>query len=93
MSTLAIDEVESAILSRAIGVELTTLAPAVAEEILKWGFPEDDKQRMAELAAKARQGTLTAEEQALLDGYERVASFLGIVKSKARRSLRNGDRP
>ena len=61
----------------------------MASELLKWGFPEADKQRMAELAAKARQGTLTAEEQAEAGGYERVSSFLGLVKSKARRSLQN----
>jgi len=44
---------------------------------------------MADLAAKARQGTLTDEEQAETEGYERVSSFLGLVKSKGRRSLHN----
>ena len=38
-------------------------------------------------AAKARQGALTPEEQAQAESFERVSSFLGLVKSKARRSL------
>jgi hypothetical protein len=42
---------------------------------------------MTDLAAKARQGTLTSDEQAEAEGYERVSSFLGLVKSKARCSL------
>ena len=66
------------------------LPSAVASELLKWGFGEEDQQRMAELAAKAREGTLTAEEQALTESYERVSSFLGLLKSKARRSLQTG---
>jgi hypothetical protein len=92
MTSPAIDNAESAILARVIAPDRPTLAPAVAEELLKWTFPDEDKLRMSELAAKARQGTLTVEEQAALDGYERVASFLGIVKSKARRSLQNVSR-
>ena len=89
MSPATIENAESTILSRVIAPDAPTLPPAVASELLKWGFPEADKQRMAELAAKARQGTLTAEEQVETEGYERVSSFLGLVKSKARRSLQN----
>ena len=89
MSPATIENAESTILSRVIAPDAPTLPPAVASELLKWGFPEADKQRMAKLAAKARQGTLTAEEQVETEGYERVSSFLGLVKSKARRSLQN----
>jgi hypothetical protein len=85
-----IENAESTILARVIAPDEPTLPAAVASELLKWGFPEADKQRMSELAAKARQGTLTAEEQAQTEGYERVSSFLGLVKSKARRSLQAG---
>jgi len=90
MSTSIIENAEATILARVIAPESPTLPAAVATELLKWGFPEYDRQRMAELAAKARLGALTAEEQAETEGYERVSSFLGLVKSKARRSLQNG---
>lgn len=90
MSASTIENVESTILARVIAPDTPSLTPAVASELLKWRFPEADQQRMAELAAKAREGTLTADEQTEIDGYERVSSFLGLVKSKARRSLKNG---
>ena len=63
------------------------LPTEVAKEFLRWEFSADDRQRMSELAAKARAGALTPEEAADIEGYERVSSFLGLVKSKARRSL------
>jgi hypothetical protein len=85
MSTSTIDE--STILARVIGSNEPGLPPNVALEFLKWGFDESDKQRMSELAAKASQGSLTSEEQAETESFERVSSFLGLVKSKARRSL------
>jgi hypothetical protein len=87
MSTSTIESVEFEILNRVIAPDEPTLPPAVARELLKWSFPDADRQRMSELAAKARQGSLTPEELAEADGYERVASFLGLVKSKAKRSL------
>lgn len=86
MSTSAIDE--SAILARVIGSNEPQLPPSVATELLKWGFNETDKQRMSELAAKARLGTLTTEEEVETESFERVSSFLSLVKSKARRSLK-----
>ncbi|CAN5116180.1 hypothetical protein BH11PLA2_BH11PLA2_37860 [soil metagenome] len=80
---------ESMILARVIAPELPTISPAVASELLKWSFTESDQQRMAELAAKARASTLTDDERVEIEGYERVTSFLGLVKSKARRSLKS----
>lgn len=78
---------ESTILARVIAPDEPTLPAAVAAELLKWSFPMADRTRMAELAAKAREGSLTDSERAETEGYERVSSFLGLVKSKARRSL------
>lgn len=90
MSSTTIENTESTILARVIAAETPTMSSAVAAELLKWGFSEPDKQHMSELAAKARHGTLTAAEQAEAEGYERVSSFLGLVKSIARRSLQKG---
>lgn len=89
MISSTIESAEATILARVIAAGTPTMSAAVATEVLKWGFPEVDKQRMTELAAKARHGALTAEEQAEAEGYERISSFLGLVKSKARCSLQN----
>jgi hypothetical protein len=80
---------ESEILARVVLPEKPTMSRAAAEEILKLSFAETDCQRMSELAAKARAGTLTLEEQAETNGYERISSLLGFLKSKARVSLRS----
>jgi hypothetical protein len=85
MSVSTIDE--SAILGRVIASNDPNLSPSVATEFLNWSFAESDKQRMSELAEKARQGSLTSDEQAETESFERVSSFLGVIKSKARRSL------
>lgn len=64
------------------------LTPSVARAILKLSFPKSDVSRMRELSAKARAGTLTPEEDAEMDGFERVASILSTLKSKARETLK-----
>ena len=60
------------------------LTPRAAWAILGLSIPDGDAARMRELSAKARAGTLTAEEDADMDAYERVGSVLSILKSKAR---------
>lgn len=77
------------ILSRVILRDGVTLPADVALEFLRWGFSEADQRRMSELAFRAREGSLKRHEQAEADSYERVASFLGHLKSQARRSLRS----
>jgi hypothetical protein len=87
MNSTTMNSTESAILARVIAPEGPSLPHAVATELLKWGFSESDQQRMSELAAKARAGTLTMDESVEAESFERVSSFLGLVKSKARSSL------
>lgn len=87
MQTSTIVNAESTILARVIAADVPTLPESVARELLKWGFTEMDRKRMSELAMKARQRTLEPDENAEIEAYERVSSFLGLVKSKARRSL------
>lgn len=78
---------DSEILARVVSPDSPTMSPVVATEILRLSFSNQDRQRMRELAAKAREGALTGEEIALTESYERVSSFLGFLKSKARISL------
>lgn len=89
MATISSENVESTILARVIDLESPTFPVAVATEVLKWKFSEADQGRMQELAAKARAGSLDNHEAEEADAYGRVSSFLGMMKSKARRSLKS----
>jgi hypothetical protein len=79
---------EAAILTRLVGPGEPALSAAAAKGILTLGFSPADKDRMHTLAAKAREGTLTSDEQAEVEAYSRIGSLLGILKSKARRALK-----
>ena len=79
---------EAAILTRLVGPDVTALSLAAAEGLLAFKFSPADKDRMNELAAKARAGTLSNDEQADVEAYSRVNSLLGILHSKARRALK-----
>jgi hypothetical protein len=68
------------------------LSPRVARAILKLSFCKEDVTRMRELSAKARAGTLTSEEDAAMDNFERAGSILSILKSKARQVLKRPTR-
>jgi hypothetical protein len=83
---------EPAILTRIAGLDEPALSAAAAKGLLTLGFSAADKDRMHTLAAKAREGTLTADEQTEVEAYSRVGSLLGILKSKARRALKHRTR-
>jgi hypothetical protein len=85
---------EVSILNRILRPNAPTFSPEAAQDILALDFDEADKDRMRQLSAKARAGTLTAEEDAEAGRYELVGHLLNIMQSKARRSLksrRDGD--
>ncbi len=90
MPTVHADTSEVSILSRILRPEAPTFSPEAAREILALDFDPADKARMRELSARARAGTLNAEEEAAADHYERVGHLLNIIQSKARRSLEGG---
>jgi hypothetical protein len=78
---------EAAIMTRLSGPDEPALS-AAAKGILALSFSLADKERMHALAAKARKGLLTSDEEAEVEAYSRVSSLLGILKSKARRALK-----
>jgi len=80
---------ETAILKRVIRPDVGDISPDAARALLAMGFQESDHARMAELSAKAQEGTLTPDEQDELDGYINVSHFIAFVQSKARFSLKN----
>ena len=79
---------EMAILRRIVDPEQPFFSAEAARAILRLDFNADDRTRMNQLAAKNRAGKLTSTEEQELDSYIRVGQMLGILQSKARRSLR-----
>ena len=80
---------EVSILNRILRLGAPTFSPEAAQDILALDFDQADKDRMRQISAKARAGTLTAEEDLEAGKYELVGQLLSIMQSKARRSLKN----
>ncbi|MEX2113565.1 MAG: hypothetical protein WD845_10295 [Pirellulales bacterium] len=78
---------ESAIFERLVLPSQPGLSQEAARSLLAVGFSPADTERMHDLAEKARQGTLTPQEQQEIDNYERVGHYLAILQSKARVAL------
>jgi hypothetical protein len=88
MQTTQRESTEGAIWSRLLEPRKPALSPQAARFFLKLDFAREDKERMRKLAAKAREGTLTSTEREEIDAYGRVGSLLSIMKSKARKALK-----
>ncbi len=88
MSLAMAETSEMAILRRIVDPEQPFLSAEAARVLLRLDFNADDRTRMNQLAAKNRVGKLTPTEEQELNSYIRVGQMLGILQSKARRSLR-----
>ncbi len=77
------------ILFRAIRPSVGDLPPEASHWLLRVRLSPEDCEKVNQLAAKARAGTLTSDERSELDELERVTSFLELMQSKARISLKN----
>jgi hypothetical protein len=88
MSLATAETSEMAILRRVVDPEQPFLSAEAAQALLRLNFSADDRTRMNQLAAKNRSGKLTPTEEQELNSYIRVGQMLGILQSKARRSLR-----
>jgi hypothetical protein len=84
---------ETAIFERVVLPMETELNEAAARYILAIGFGPEDRDRMQVLAQKARDGTLTSDEEQAVDNYERVGHYLAILQSKARLAMNSAKRP
>ena len=78
---------EMEILRRVIDPQEPFLSEEAARAILRLTFSSADSKRMNRLAAKNREGKLTPAEDEALNNYIRVGQTLGILQSKARRTL------
>lgn len=63
--------------------------PQAAEGVLSLDFSQRQRDRMDELAAKARDGELTDDERSEAESYERAGAILSILQSRARMALRH----
>ena len=80
---------ETAIFERIVLPAEPDLSQQAAKSLLSLAFSPEDRQRMQSLADKAREGTLTPDEQEAIENYERVGHYLAILQSKARIALRS----
>jgi hypothetical protein len=79
---------EIAILARLLSNETGKLSHELANFLLGIGFKDDDKNRMHDLAVRNQDGKLSVAEQDELSAYAKAGTLLSILKSKARRALR-----
>ena len=74
---------------RVIGADGHALSRDEACALLRWKFPDSDRQRVDQLSEKARTGNLSAGEQRELDEYLAIESALISLKSRARLALKS----
>jgi uncharacterized protein YnzC (UPF0291/DUF896 family) len=79
---------ESEILERVIAPNNPDFTPEAARSLLQLRFSAEDISRMNELAAKARAGALTDDEERMLEGFRFVGAMIDLLHSKARLSLK-----
>lgn len=74
-------------------LERLVIDPDCAQALISMRFAPADEERMRELMDRNNQGILTAEEQAEMEAFRRVGSFLAVAQAKARLQLKqaNGD--
>ena len=82
---------EAAILARVIESDPSAITPDVARYLLSMQLPPADEERVNELSAKARAGSLGESEAQELDSYLHIGRLLAVMQSRARRLLKNSD--
>jgi hypothetical protein len=92
MSVMIAENSASAIWQRTIETKRSNLDPAAARALLRLKFSRADLDRADELAAKARDGRLSAAEERELEDYRTVGTALEFLKSKARLALKRSSR-
>jgi hypothetical protein len=88
-----VGENEVTILARVLANGKKSLSPAWARQLLAMEFTDQEKSRMNELAERNRQNLLSVTEKEELLGYAKAGCLLGILHSKARRTLKAKAKP
>ena len=84
MGEVTVGTLAAGIWGRVIGANDHALSPDEARALLRWKFPDSDRQRVDQLSEKARSGKLSAAEQRELDEYLAIESALISLNSRAR---------
>ncbi len=79
---------EVTILARVFDDERGLLPPELARSIIDVEFSERDKARMHDLVVRNQADTLTSAEKEELHAFAKAGTLLGILKSKARQTLK-----
>ena len=87
MNTIAIENNQANILARAIDANSDGLSTEVAQFIVSLSLAHHDEARMNDLAEKAREGQLTAKEEAELEEFRRCGRLMEMLKLKAQKVL------
>src|SRR5262245_42209755 len=86
------DEHEVAILARLLGDGQDELPTDLAQYLVQLEFGEKDRKRMHDLAVRNQEDSLSTAEKGEMSAYARAGTVLSILKSKARRVLKNKPR-
>jgi hypothetical protein len=86
-----LESIEIAILERSINPDRATWTPDASRSILKIGLTDQDAHRRDELADRAREGTISADEATELGHFHHVGRILEMMKAKARISLKKAN--
>jgi hypothetical protein len=84
---------EIAILGRLLSNGNEPMPRPLARYILDLGFTDLEKAHMTNLATRNQEGTLSAAERDELLAYANAGCLLGILQSKARKSLKKRKKP
>jgi hypothetical protein len=85
--TQTIANTQSMILARALSTAAESMSEDLARYLLTIKLDPADESRANELARKAREGILSAEEHAEIEEYRRVGRVMEILRLRARKSL------
>ncbi len=87
MAAIATLSDEVGILSRAVAPENGNWPSEIARAMLTIHLSPEDRQRMNDLADKARAGTLTCDEELEIETYRQTTRLIELMKAKSRVSL------
>ena len=86
--TQAGGQAEVDILARLIRPERGDLTTEAAQALLRLKFEQEDLDRIHELLTRNQADALNPEEQAELEVYLRIGTFLDLMHAKASRAIR-----
>lgn len=79
-----ISNTQGTILDRALSSIPSGMSVEAAKYFLSIALTDSDRQRTNDLAAKARAGSLTSEEQSELDEYRRAGRTIEMLRIRAK---------